>query len=93
MVLADHYYLDCGRGNKYGGDSWCEPFKTWLYVYNFEPEDLTQDGSILGSEVAVWSEMITNSNVHSVIWTRAAALTDRLWSPKVEINPIDVSNR
>jgi hexosaminidase len=25
---ADHYYLDCGRGNMFGAKSWCDPYKT-----------------------------------------------------------------
>lgn len=48
MVVGDAYYLDCGRGNKYGANSWCDPFKTWWYIYQFEPEDHLNDGSVLG---------------------------------------------
>lgn len=29
LAAGDHYYLDCGYGNKYGAGSWCDPFKTW----------------------------------------------------------------
>jgi hexosaminidase len=27
---AEHYYLDCGRGNMFGDQSWCDPYKTAL---------------------------------------------------------------
>jgi hexosaminidase len=31
--LADYYYLDCGYGNKYGENTFCDPFKTWWTIY------------------------------------------------------------
>jgi hexosaminidase len=33
MAPGDIYYIDCGMGNKYGGNSWCDPFKTWWTIY------------------------------------------------------------
>ena len=42
IVLApgDYYYMDCGFGNKYGSNAWCDPFKTWWTIYQFEPSAL-----------------------------------------------------
>lgn len=79
MVVGDAYYLDCGRGNKYGANSWCDPFKTWWYIYEFEPTDHINDGSVLGGQVAQWAEQINDSILHAMIWPRAAVLTDKLW--------------
>lgn len=36
---GDYYYLDCGFGNKYGSNAWCDPFKTWSRIYSFDPAD------------------------------------------------------
>jgi hexosaminidase len=27
------YYLDCGTGNEFGQNSWCDPYKTWRTIY------------------------------------------------------------
>ena len=58
FALSDRYYLDCGRGNKYGDRSWCDPYKTWWKIYSFEPTKHTNDSTVLGGEVLAWSEMI-----------------------------------
>ena len=29
----DRYYMDCSFGNKYGGNMWCDPFKTFWFIY------------------------------------------------------------
>lgn len=32
------YYLDCGNGNWLtGGNSWCDPYKTWQMIYKHDP--------------------------------------------------------
>eukprot|EP00347_Sterkiella_histriomuscorum_P013570 403364209 len=89
MVVGDAYYLDCGRGNKYGANSWCDPFKTWWYIYQFEPTDYLNDGSVIGGQVASWSEQISDYNLLATIWPRAAAMVDKMWGPKV---PLDLQS-
>lgn len=79
MVLGDHYYLDCGRGNKYGLNAGCDPFKTWLFISQFEPTDYMNDGSILGGQVAAWSELFCPDIIHGNLWPRAAVLADKYW--------------
>jgi len=39
FATGDYYYMDCGFGNKYGNNAWCDPFKTWWRIYQFEPSD------------------------------------------------------
>jgi len=57
MAPGDYYYMDCGFGNKYGENAWCDPFKSWWRIYSFEPSAYYNDTSILGSEIATWSEL------------------------------------
>lgn len=39
---------------------------------------------VLGGEVAVWSELIDEENVDSLIWPRASAMGEVLWSGQVD---------
>ena len=83
MSPYDYYYLDCGFGNKYGQTgSWCDPMKTWARIYSFEPSLYNNGGKgIIGSEVPIWSEIMSDQSVHEKIWPRAAAMSDKLWGP------------
>ena len=37
-AAADYFYLDCGQGGwigkEGGGNSWCDPFKSWARMYS-----------------------------------------------------------
>jgi hexosaminidase len=81
MTPVDYFYLDCSFGNKYGGKSWCDPMKTWVRIHSFEPNQYLNDSRMLGAEVPVWSEIMSDQSVHEKIWPRAAAMTDKLWGP------------
>jgi hexosaminidase len=62
------------------------------YVVDPIPADtgLTADEQkrILGGEATMWSEWVSPETIDSRIWTRAAAIAERFWSPR-EINQVD----
>ncbi|KAJ1837208.1 Glucosamine-6-phosphate isomerase (Glucosamine-6-phosphate deaminase) (GNPDA) (GlcN6P deaminase), partial [Coemansia sp. RSA 2703] len=85
----DSLYLDCGHGawlSNWDGNSWCDPFKTWMHVYNYDVAanitDPVQKKRILGTEVAAWSEQIDETVIDPKLWPRAAAMAETAWSGK-----------
>ncbi|KAJ2694208.1 Glucosamine-6-phosphate isomerase (Glucosamine-6-phosphate deaminase) (GNPDA) (GlcN6P deaminase), partial [Coemansia spiralis] len=86
---ASAYYLDCGHGAwlaNYDGNSWCDPFKSWMHVYNFDPwanvTSSEQQKLIVGAEVALWSEQADALTLDGFLWPRAAAMAETSWSGK-----------
>jgi hexosaminidase len=85
MAPVDYYYLDCSFGNKYGGESWCDPMKTFWRIYSFDPADYMEnqfDHRMLGAEVPVWSEIMSAESFEAKVWPRAAGMADRLWGDR-----------
>ncbi|PSC70268.1 glycoside hydrolase family 20 [Micractinium conductrix] len=87
------WYLDCGLQTKDSGEgyNWCSPLNTWQDIYSYDPlanggfNGTAGDPSLLlGGEVAMWSEHLRPSVLDYVVWPRAAALAERLWSPAEE---------
>jgi len=88
----DFLYLDCGVGNNYGGPSWCNNYKTWLQIYNFEPTNYgLPESMILGAEGAAWAEQIDDFNIELKLWPRMLSLAERLWMPKNN-DPINLNS-
>ncbi|KAJ2783888.1 Glucosamine-6-phosphate isomerase (Glucosamine-6-phosphate deaminase) (GNPDA) (GlcN6P deaminase) [Coemansia javaensis] len=88
---AASYYLDCGHGSwltNHDGGSWCDPFKTWMHIYNFDPwanvTDSAQRKLIIGAEVALWSEQSDTVTLDKYMWPRAAAMAETAWSGKTD---------
>jgi hexosaminidase len=80
-ILSFGYYLDHLNPTSYhyqidplGGDA--------------KQLDERQAALILGGEACMWTEYVTEETVDSRVWPRAAAIAERLWSPR-EVTDID----
>ncbi|KAJ1814353.1 Glucosamine-6-phosphate isomerase (Glucosamine-6-phosphate deaminase) (GNPDA) (GlcN6P deaminase) [Coemansia sp. RSA 2599] len=88
---ASSYYLDCGHGawlSNWDGNSWCDPFKTWMHIYNFDAfaniTDPAQRKLVIGAEVALWSEQSDHTVLDARLWPRASAMAETAWSGKTD---------
>lgn len=71
------------------GGSWCGPYKSWqrIYAFDFERElSKNQLSHVIGGSVQVWSEQIDGHISDGVIWPRAAAAGEVLWSGNKDAN-------
>lgn len=79
-VLSNGYYIDL-----------MQPASDH-YVVDPLPADTTLNAEeqkrVLGGEATMWSEWVSPETIDSRIWTRTAAIAERLWSPR-EVNDID----
>jgi hexosaminidase len=80
-ILSAGYYLDhlSPARYHYGIDPLADAAQT------LTPE---QASRILGGEACMWAEYVSAETVDSRIWPRAAAIAERLWSPK-EVADVD----
>ncbi|KAI9767418.1 MAG: N-acetyl-glucosamine-6-phosphate deacetylase [Geoglossum simile] len=89
------WYLDCGKGqwlNFQEGTSfqkfypfadYCSPTKNWRLIYSYDPiAGLTADEAklVIGGEVHIWSEQTDSVNLDDMVWPRASAAGEVLWS-------------
>ena len=74
-LLSSGYYLDAmaTAGTYYAVDPMSNADAA------LTPE---QQKRILGGEACTWAEFISDENIDSRIWPRAAAVAERLWSPQ-----------
>jgi hexosaminidase len=56
--------------------------KSWRYYYSHLADiaDVMHNEYFLGAEVALWSEYISDANLDSVAWPRAAAAVEGMWN-------------
>ncbi|KAJ2904806.1 Beta-hexosaminidase 2 [Zalerion maritima] len=92
------WYLDCGRGQWltfdndanatfYPFNDWCGPTKPWQLIYSHDPtEGLPEEQAklVIGGEVAAWSETIDPANMDTLVWPRAGAAAEVLWSGRYD---------
>jgi hexosaminidase len=81
MILSSPWYLNY---ISYGQD--------WKDYYMIDPDNFTTDPNLMalmkGGEACAWSEYIDPTNVISLLWPRASAVAERLWSSK-EANNVE----
>jgi len=69
---------------------------SWSVMYLYEPTtNLTSDQAalVIGGEAAMWGELIDEKNIVSVIYPRASAVSERLWSPITTVDKTDANQR
>ncbi|EFQ96877.1 beta-hexosaminidase subunit beta [Nannizzia gypsea CBS 118893] len=105
---GDAWYLDCGVGtflNPRPGSKlvqdpyldWCSPTKNWKHMYVYNPlQDIPAELQhlLIGGETHMWSELVDPVNMDQMIWPRAAAAAEVLWTgPRSPENIKDASYR
>ena len=91
-----HWYLDCGHGTfldpnttnpnspiKSPYADWCSPYKSWRQVYSYNPMDGILDQYrhlVLGGEVNLFGELTDSVTLDGMLWPRAAAAAEVMWS-------------
>jgi N-acetyl-beta-hexosaminidase len=61
----------------------CAPYHNWRTIYSFSPLaniPLSKHHFVLGGEVHLWAEQTDPSNLDQMLWPRAAAAAEVLWS-------------
>ena len=90
-----YWYLDCGKGQwldfapgEASADAWpyedyCAPFHNWRLIYSKDPyEGIPSDLQhlVVGGEAHMWGEQTDAVNLDPMLWPRAAAAAEVLWS-------------
>ncbi|KRW98213.1 Glycoside hydrolase, superfamily [Pseudocohnilembus persalinus] len=86
LSTYDYLYLDCGQGDQQGWDSWCDPYKTWKHIYQFDPKAADIGDRVIGAEACLWAEIISNDNLDNRAWPRVTSLALRLWNVEENLN-------
>ncbi|KAI4202922.1 MAG: hypothetical protein LQ346_001895 [Caloplaca aetnensis] len=89
--IYQYWYLDCGHGSWTDPSTratspfldYCAPLHNWRYIYTYDPlQSVPANGThlVLGGEVHMFSEQTDPTNFDAVVWPRAAAAAEVLWS-------------
>ena len=90
---ADDSSMTCG-GQLHFDPTVTSPVIPWQKMYSMDPTAGLSPASkpfVLGGEVALWTEMTNEANVDGIVWPRAVAVAERLWSLAV-VDKIVVSD-
>ena len=81
-LLSSGYYLDLNESaaEHYLVDPLGDPSAATL-----TPKERA---GILGAEAAMWTDIVSDANLDNRVWPRAAAIAERLWSPR-DVRDID----
>jgi|MDSY01.1.fsa_nt_gb hexosaminidase len=106
-ILAYGWYLD--RQTPVDGEVAWGWLDSWSQMYAVEPEPLSRaqpearaagrasagerTGRVLGGEASLWSEQVDVVNALVQAWPRAAAVAERLWSPRDVDDLADAARR
>ncbi|KAF2724356.1 glycoside hydrolase family 20 protein [Polychaeton citri CBS 116435] len=89
------WYLDCGKGQwldfpvgEASATFWpyqdyCAPLKNWRWAYSYDPLSGVPDNQthlVIGGECHIWSEQTDVVNLETMVWPRASAVGEVLWS-------------
>ncbi|KAF2664520.1 hypothetical protein BT63DRAFT_91239 [Microthyrium microscopicum] len=99
------WYLDCGHGqwinfppnqsaSFFPYNDYCAPFHNWRVVYSYDPlYNISAEAQhlVIGGEVHAWAEQTDGANLDRVVWPRAAAAAEILWSGAKD--PVTGGNR
>lgn len=89
-----YWYLDCGHGqwlDFYPSDAaeywpfedYCAPRHNWRVMYSLDPlsgVSPEHEHLVVGGECHIWSEQTDAVNLDTIVWPRAAAAGEVLWS-------------
>jgi hexosaminidase len=64
-----------------------------LELQAMAPMTPQQEARVLGGEMALWSELVTDEMLDARLWPRAAALAERFWSPREIRDPQSLERR
>lgn len=87
-------YLDCGQGQwidfapetastYYPFLDYCSPRKNWRLMYSYDPlhgVPANQTHLVVGGECHIWAEQTDPVNLDRMVWPRAGAAAEVLWS-------------
>ena len=91
---SNGWFLDCGKGQWldfkpnstqafYPFADYCSPIKNWRLMYSYDPlANIPKNAThlVLGGEVHLWSEQTDAINFDDMVWPRASAAGEVLWS-------------
>ena len=106
-ILAYGWYLD--RQTPVDGEVAWGWLDSWAQMYQVEPEPVPSTvfnnvetnsssarervGRVLGGEASLWSEQVDPINAQIQAWPRAAAVAERLWSPRETTDLTNAAHR
>ncbi|KAI9658757.1 MAG: N-acetyl-glucosamine-6-phosphate deacetylase [Bathelium mastoideum] len=90
----NYWYLDCGQGqwldfypnvsaSWWPYNDYCSPRKNWRLMYSYDPLagiPANETHLVVGGVVAIWSEQTDAANLDRMVWPRAGAAAEVLWS-------------